>query len=76
MTSNLCYCNFWTGRTAVHRRRDGCTPETEPATNAVMAEIIGSVNAAAEPFMTGLTEVVRDTVAHLEAAIRATRERP
>ena len=75
MSEDLCYCNFWTGRTAVHHRREGCTPETQPGPNTVMAEIFTSVNAAAQPFMTALTETVSDTVAHLEAAIRATRER-
>jgi hypothetical protein len=75
MTENLCYCNFWTGRAAVHHRREGCTSETEPTPNTVMAEIVTSVNAAAQPFMTALTEVVHDTMAHLEAAIRANRER-
>lgn len=76
MADELCYCNFWTGRTAVHHRREGCTPETQPAPDTVMAEIVTSVNAAARPFVTALTEVVHDTVAHLGAAIRATRERP
>lgn len=75
MTEQLCSCNFWTGRSAVHRRREGCTPETQPSPNTVMAEIVTSVNAAAQPFMTALTEVVHDTVQRLEAAIRATRER-
>lgn len=75
MTDDLCYCNFWTGRTAVHHRREGCTSETQPQANTVVSGIIISVNAAAQPFMTALTEVVHDTVAHLEAAIRASRER-
>jgi hypothetical protein len=75
MTKKLCACNFWSGRTALHHRRDGCTPETRPTPDTVMVEIVTSVNAAAQPFMTALTEVVHDTVAHLEAAVRATRER-
>lgn len=73
MTERLCCCNFWTGRAAVHHWRDGCTPETQPNPNTVMAEIGTSVNAAAQPFMNALTEVVRDTVTHLETAVRAAR---
>jgi hypothetical protein len=74
MTDRLCYCNFWSGRATVHHRRDGCTPETGPAPDTVMAEIITSVNAAAQPLMTALADSFGRISRTLDAAWKVAQQ--
>jgi len=74
MTDTLCTCSFWTGRTAVHRRREGCTPETQPMLDTVMAEIITSVNAAAQPLMAELAESIGRIARTFDAAWKSVQQ--
>jgi hypothetical protein len=68
MAEKLCCCTFWTGRVAVHRRREGCTPETQPAPDTFVAEVAASAVAAAQPLTTALAESIDHVTRTLDAA--------